>query len=160
MAYDSKRPLHLSLQHTRALPPRVISSPTDELPESHTVMLSCLWNLTQLTPRMPQDLTLRAPDTNWRATERHVGTALRAKLAEVDGIVAKKKTRGLAVARGRSKFLQTLYLLSVTCLRKGMRLVSLCTAGWLLKSGFLVVVFIRHRMTVTTIQAIRKTPMQ
>lgn len=39
-------------------------------------------------------------------------------------------------------------------------MVSLCTAGWLLKSGFLVVVFIRHRMTVTTMQAIRKTPMQ
>lgn len=61
---------------------------------------------------------------------------------------------------GRSKFLQTLYLLSVTCLRRGMRLVSLCTAGWLLKSGFLVVDFIRHRMTVTTMQAIMKTPMQ
>ena len=83
------------------------------------------------------------------------------KFTEVDGIVAEQKTRGgLAGAWERNKFLQTLYLLSVTCLRKGMRLVSLCTAGWLLKSGFLVVVFIRHRMTVTTIQAIRKTPMQ
>lgn len=38
--------------------------------------------------------------------------------------------------------------------------MSLCTAGWLLKSGFLVVVFIRHTMTITTMQAIKKTPMQ
>lgn len=63
-------------------------------------------------------------------------------------------------AWGRGKVLQTLYLLSVTCLLRGMRLVSLCTAGWLLKSGFLVVFFIRHTMTPTTIQAIKKTPMQ
>lgn len=41
-----------------------------------------------------------------------------------------------------------------------MRLVSLCTAGWLLKSGFLVVLLIRHRMTVTTMQAMKNTPMQ
>lgn len=82
------------------------------------------------------------------------------ELTEVGGIEAEAKTQELAGVCGRSKFLQTLYLLSVTCLRKGMRLVSLCTAGWLLKSGFLVVVFIRHTMTITTMQAIKKTPMQ
>lgn len=79
---------------------------------------------------------------------------------EVAASEQKGRREELAGAGGSSKSLQTLYLLSVTCLRRGMRLVSLCTAGWLLKSGFLVVVFMRHTMTVTTMQAIRKTPMQ
>lgn len=83
------------------------------------------------------------------------------KLTEIGGsIKAEEKDPRAGWVREGSKFLQTLYLLSVTCLRRGMRLVSLCTAGWLLKSGFLVVVFIRQKMTVTTMQAIKKTPMQ
>lgn len=43
-------------------------------------------------------------------------------------------------------FINSLSTFSVTCLRRGIRLVSLCTAGWLLKSG-LVVFLIRHKMT-------------
>lgn len=37
---------------------------------------------------------------------------------------------------------------------------SLCTAGGLLKSGFLAEAFMRHTTTVTTMQAMRNTPMQ
>lgn len=135
-------------------------SPADWLSESHTLVLSCPGNLIRLTPLTHKDLTLQAPNTNRTATKSHVGTNHTEMLTEAGGIRSEGKTQELAGACRRGKFLQTLYLLSVTCLRKGMRLVSLCTAGWLLKSGFLVVVFIRHTMTVTTIQAIKKTPMQ
>lgn len=77
------------------------------------------------------------------------------------GVSAVEERRVVILTSGVLEFMEELDSAeTVTCLRRGMRLVSLCTAGWLLKSGFLVVDFIRHRMTVTTMQAIMKTPMQ
>lgn len=77
------------------------------------------------------------------------------------GVSAVEDRRVVILTSGVLEFMEELDSAeTVTCLRRGMRLVSLCTAGWLLKSGFLVVVFIRQKMTVTTMQAIKKTPMQ
>lgn len=55
---------------------------------------------------------------------------------------------------------RTLYLLSVTWRRRGICLLSLWTAGWPPKSGFLAVFLIRHTTTMPTMQAMRKTPAQ
>lgn len=56
--------------------------------------------------------------------------------------------------------IRTLYLLSVTWRRRGICLLSLWTAGWPPKSGFLAVFLMRHTTTMTTMQAMRKTPAQ
>lgn len=55
---------------------------------------------------------------------------------------------------------RTLYLLSVTWRRRGICLLSLCTAGWPPKSGFFAVFLMRHTTTMPTMQAMRKTPTQ
>lgn len=115
--------------------------------------LSWPYQCTRTWPSKLQTLIGQTP------TKRPVRTTSTGMLPKIEAQKQRKRPKSW-LGLGSGKVLQTLYLLSVTCLRRGMRLVSLCTAGWLLKSGFLVVFLIRHKMTVTTMQAMKNTPMQ
>lgn len=154
-------PLHLSpTQRHQGAASWVISSPADELGVSHHWAFSPS-ELDSADPTNAPGLDLPS-SRHW--SDGCPLTGQSEPLAQGCSRKYKHRSRGRAPragwAWGSGKVLQTLYLLSVTCLRRGMRLVSLCTAGWLLKSGFLVVLLIRHRMTVTTMQAMKNTPMQ
>lgn len=137
----------------------VISSHAEELRVLHHWAFLPL-ELDSVDPTDATKLDPPSPDTHQMATGRPTGTTGTGTLPAVEDGTRQRRRPKSWLGGGRGKVLQTLYLLSVTCLLRGMRLVSLCTAGWLLKSGFLVVFFIRHTMTPTTIQAIKKTPMQ